>query len=893
VDYGERLEYFSDVDSGVRIPPVPFTALLWSIDGAGNCSAPVPRTFNFPLARIDNPVAGSWANPQRLIISGAEERDVFWTDDGSDPLGPTGRRYAGGELIGRTGEVTLRTAIRYEDGYVQEDTLVYRVSGTDSALFRTGEASDRTSLWNELRSLENGIIREQRRIDLPANLDWSIDGEPRDQSYAYAVSGPNAASVSNSASVSGGASVTNGLTLRPENMIRRIVPLHLAGEGGIYRYVFTLEGSGAPRLNEKKQFDRGALPVAAAEAKAALEYSGRSRVLVFRGDGGLVRYTWDTNTQGARRSGDQDLWQDGRAPVCVPAEGGKIRWIIDLGNEVRGPWEAVIPPLPAVPPLMPGRSGGRYVYRSVPEKGASGEWRQASSLIETGESGAYRRRLEACDGEDIEWRFISEWGETLREWRADRRIPLPPLLSAPEEGAWRRGPETVNALSAEEKGLRSIITVRIVYASGATETLRGAGPLSITSGTGEYAEVHIEALLEDQAGNRSKSVVRNFVVDPQTLYVTFENNLSADTGGASAASEIGGRTRPLHSLEEAVAIASRENRKSIRVRGSFLLRNTIETHGDLGIEGGFDDRWERGAGTGATRLVLSEGVSIVSRGRLSISGFDIERRSGGGALLQADAGASLYVRDTRITHFGTLIGAGKGASCVVTDSVVRTLAGDNSRIPAIDGSGASIRLLKSEFEIEGPHLLVLQMKGGGLEIDESRFRLAAQRTGTVLSLAGVNAVIRSSVLEAAAEDYCSGIELDGSSLTMEGGSVSVSSRDAAAVIAENTQAFFLNAEFLVTASFVARAMEIRGIFPRVTDCRFVYSGDARRAEVFAGTALVSGRLETPLPESGAISGNVFQAFTHILENRYPMANLADWNSLYARQGRPNTLGEKR
>jgi hypothetical protein len=92
----------------------------------------------------------------------------------------------------------------------------------------------------------------------------------------------------------------------------------------------------------------------------------------------------------------------------------------------------------------------------------------------------------------------------------------------------------------------------------------------------------------------------------------------------------------------------------------------------------------------------------------------------------------------------------------------------------------------------------------------------------------------------------------------------------------------------VDASFVARALDVQDRFPQVTDCRFECRGGARRREIFAarrrdgdGVLLPGGRI---------VEGSEFGAFTHIMGNGYPAANLRDFNHRFAPPERLNRFG---
>jgi hypothetical protein len=870
VDSGERLQYIPDLDMPVPLPPLPFSALVWAVDAAGNASEPLARFFDFPGIRVENPVPGTWANPQRLLIFGAENREVFWTSDGSDPLGPGGKPYTGPELIQKTGEVSLRVAFRHRDGYGQEETIVYKVEpGGGPASGQNEAAGDRAFLAN-LRFLEERNIREPAALFLPDNFRWSIGGEPRD--------------LRGLSDIKGG----NGLVLRPQEGIKRALPLHLSAGGGIFRFILTLDGSFSAAAEPAEGFRPGPedsgerrldnIALADGGAPAAWEegggpkiiFAGKSRVLVWSAAPGMVRYGWNNDVS----------WSSGSVPLCIPPGGGRFRWIIDQGDQVLGPFTVNIEDLEI--PKSPDDSRGRYAcrYRS-PENGSTG-WFYVSGLVEAPSAA---KTFDVCDGEDMEWSFITLKGERRGRWRSDRLLPLPPVFQAPGEGQWRRGPVKVSAEASGGEGeAKKFITARIRYASGTVETISETGPLVLKSATGEYAEVRLEARIEDAAGNLGPPAIRNFILDPLTVYVSLSR--SGQAGPEEENGETGGRDRPFHSLEAALDFARREGRRNIFLNGSFQLSKDLISEGDFVIDGSFNGRWER---TGRTALAILPGVSLSARrGTLKLRGLDMERRSEGPPFLRVLPGAALEILDCGITGLGAALSL-EGGNCFIRNTRMLSLMTGEARIPAIWAADSRLEIFKSNFSLEGENGLCLEMKGGNLNIEDTRFSLSCRRTATALRLNRVGGEWKNLDALLTAGDYCSALEINDSELTVIGGSLSVSSRDAAAVLAGNTEILFLGTEFAVNALFVARALEARNIFPRVTDCRFLFLGSSRRSEVFSALKNEGGRTVSLFPEPGTIGGNVFLSFTHVLGGAYPMESLAGFNRRFAPPGRPNVF----
>jgi hypothetical protein len=873
-DNGDKPVYIADIAAPVPLAPVSFSALVWAVDAAGNVSAPLPLAFDFPLVVIENPVPGTWANPQRLLISGAGEKAVFWTDDGSDPLGPAGRPYTGPELIDRTGDVTLRAAFRHRDGHVEEEKILYRVA-PDERIYAPSAGNPGAALFSSLRSLEEREIREHLSLPLPDNFRWSIGGEPGDLRGLSAVSGGN------------------GLVVRPQPRIKRTVPLHLNAGGGVYRFVLTLNGRGAApgedffgllpadgegageRPLEHMTYIEGGAPASWDDGgRPKVAHAGRSRAMTWSPGGGVIRYAWDNDAS----------WNFGAAPVCIPPEGGVLRWIIDRDDYIQGPFTAKIEAL-NLPP-KPGSFGGRYAYRYVSPRNGNGDWRYAPGLFEADGEGGDLQTFDVCDGEDMEWCFITREGERVQKRRIDRLLPLPPALSGPGEGQWRRGPVRVAAEAAgEDEGARTYITVRLYYALGSVEEISGSGPLELKSATGEYADVRLEARSEDAAGNIGPQAIRHFILDPLTVYVSAAQ---ADPSGeaGSGGRETGGRDLPFRSFEAALDFAGREGRRNIFLNCPVQLSKNIVFDRDMVIDGSFNERWER---KGRSSVWVLPGVSLTARrGTLALRGLDIERRAAGPPFLRVLKGAALEIAGCGITHVGAAVSIDEGA-CLISDTRVIALMTDDRKVPVVQASDSRIRLIKNNFQLDGGNGLFLELKRGVLDIEETQFRVHCRRTGTALSLDGVKAEWKNLIAVTVAEDYCSAVEIKNSEVTMTGGSVWVSARDAVAALIDTSNTLFLGTQFLVSASFVSRALEARNIFPHVTGCLFIYSGTGRRSEVFSGLKIEGGRSAPLLPEPGIIGGNTFQSFTHIAGDHYAMENLAGFNRAFAPPGRPNVF----
>jgi hypothetical protein len=234
----------------------------------------------------------------------------------------------------------------------------------------------------------------------------------------------------------------------------------------------------------------------------------------------------------------------------------------------------------------------------------------------------------------------------------------------------------------------------------------------------------------------------------------------------------------------------------------------------------------------------------------------------------------------------------EGGALNLEDSSVSAFSGASRREALIRSTNSRVYAERSSFSLEGNYGLIFEMTGGSLFLKDSLLSLTCLRTGTILSLNGLKGEFSGVQFFAEAGDFASVLESKNVPLLARNCVFRARARDAALVSLETEslppdEAFlFLDSSFKVESSFVARAMEIRGIFPSVSGCAFRYEGDARNAEIFS-LAGEAGRAPR-LPPRGLIGGNSFGGFRLILGRDYPAENLEGFNRGFAPRGRDNT-----
>ncbi|AEF80632.1 chitobiase/beta-hexosaminidase C-terminal domain-containing protein [Leadbettera azotonutricia] len=835
IDTGSELVYVPDLEIGGAVPASSFPAVVWAVDSAGNYSEPRGEYYEFPGVRIENPVPGSWTNPQMLILSGTGEHETKWTIDGSDPNAANSAAvYSGPVRINRVGRIQLRVGWLDSEGSPQEDTVAFTVTGD-------GYIPGKSNLFDDFHDLEDEGISASRDIPIPESSLWAMGGKPDH---------------------AGGGKVAMQL----EPGIRRIAAIHLAAgtndiesgkaESGIYRFAYLLDGIGAPggrswNASEKGEFMLSEQANDDNSPPLKMVYSGRSRVLVSPEDS--VRYRWD---------GDRP-WQEGKGVICVPESGGLLYWYV--GAQSQEPFRLTVPPLPN--PESPALTGFVGFRRLSPADDSS--WHIASDNLIYSPQALRNRIFGACDGEDLEWAFLASDGQILDKKRSDRLAPLPPVLVAPIENSWIRGPVTAR-LEGYEDNVMPVISVSLRYASGREAALKGNNKLDINSPSDELASVTIIAYVEDAAGNHSSSVMRRFTLDPKTIYA------AAPEFASGGAGQKGDRDNPFQSLEDALAYAKTNGLATICIGGTLKLENPVVVSKQIRLNG----LWDKDPST----LVLGEKAvfSVEGNGELSLSSLKIEKRNWLLPLIKAGKNALVEIANAEITQAGLLLAIDEGGIARVSGSRISLLPGDSQRNSGIVSKSADISISNSSFDMNGLNSLLFDAHGGNIKAEESEFLVSAESTASVFSLVDMVCSLSNNAISARANDYASALEVHNSGILLNSGSIEVSARDCTAILLDRSNAMFLNAAFTVKSSFLSRAMEIRGAFPKVADCAFRYEGSTRRAEVFAGP-------DAEAPEAETIGGNSFTHFSNIFGNAWPVSRLQGFNHAFAPAGRQNTV----
>jgi hypothetical protein len=459
------------------------------------------------------------------------------------------------------------------------------------------------------------------------------------------------------------------------------------------------------------------------------------------------------------------------------------------------------------------------------------------------------------------------------------------LFTAPPEGSWIRGPAVLRISPGEddEESLPFML-IRTETASGKRAMLMGGAGLDLWGEPDEITHVRVEAYIEDKEGNRTSLGQTHFTLDPSTVYVSAVSG----TGNGD-----GSRQRPLSTLDAALALAESLGSNVIYLSGDVRLKDNVVLGGDLRLRGSYDTAWEK---TAPLTIAFEEGASIrVRGGALTLEGVNLERRGVSGPVFHIETGGELKLREVSLVHNGMFALLDEGAVLAVEDSSVFSFSAAPRREALVKSVNSRISIRGSAFSLEGNYGLMLEMSGGTLGITDSSFSASCLRTGTVLSLSGVRSVFQGAAFFVEAGDFASILEGKNSPFVIQNSTFRAGARDAVLVSLENeAQAasddtpVFLDSAFTVASSFVAKAIEVRGFFPSVSGCSFIYAGNGRNSEIFSPVA--EPHLKPRLPQPGFIGGNRFTAFHYIMGREYPLDSLPAFNRIYAPQGRDNAAG---
>ncbi len=844
-----------NLGEGFRSSARSLNVVAWTVDSAGNCSDPVAYAFEPFSLLIANPSEGTWANRQVLSLDAEGAHELFWTDDGSDPLGPAGRSWNGPVLVDKAGAVRLRAAARTPDGRVASAEVSYSVE-EDGAKAETG-------ISPLLEKAQLTPFRSEMKLPVPASQRWDITAD-------------GVFTASSELRFQGGGDVV----LRPVAFVSRTVALLLGDGTRLRRYAYLLEPLSAvssPSLSKQgTKAVESAVAAAAAgtdpveiQMRPALYGAGASQVLAWPRRALRFRY---------RAPGD-GLWRDASAPVPVGTAGGTFEWIADRGGSFSGPYSISLDSVPAAPAdgalnftAAPGSANReRVLVRSSPaaertafpitfsphgKKDHGPRGRGYSALLE----GGAELVLDVCDGEELEWNISGT------PFLIDRRPPDTPRLSAPPSGSWLAEPPL---LSLEGEGIVTA-SIKSLRSDGSTEEITFDNAVLLPPSAEGPVRYAVSAFATDAAGNRSGTISRDFVVDSSTLHVL---------GSATSGGRDGSRGHPFATLDEAFAASRSSSVRRILVSGTTVLNAAVELPRSIELRGGYSGDWMKVDST--STVVVKAGSSIHARGsEIKAYGLELSGEPAEGPLLLLSEGARVELSDSTLS----------GASLLVSLENSRLELRDCYLKPAPRPSRASVAIrsregtllavrVRMENELSPFSATMIEAKGGKIELDRVVLVAIAKDSATGASLRDADFVAREVDARAEASTYASALDSSGGRAEWKGGSLAAKARDVALLSLDATPAVLGNLRARVDASGVCRAVQARGAFPSIETSSFTATGLARGSEAFAGAR----------PRAASIASNTFTGFEYLWERDFRAADQAAFDAAFAPPRRPNAV----
>ncbi len=305
------------------------------------------------------------------------------------------------------------------------------------------------------------------------------------------------------------------------------------------------------------------------------------------------------------------------------------------------------------------------------------------------------------------------------QFTIDKTAPMPPDIVGIQSDYHYTQDQILRILSSDE----ATVYFRTLQENRSdTPFRRYVQPEKITARPGTRKDILVEAWTEDRAGNRSKTVVQNFIIDKASIYVAPD--------GKDAFS--GGKENPFKSLDRAMYEAVTTHRNTIYLAGGeYTINNPVVLQNQLTIIGGLNKTNWKPENDSKTFISIgpkfntSKPLFTVKQGslkleRLVLSNMDIETA----LCVQEGEHSTLLIRDTEILHANgkapTILQSRDG-NLVLNNSTIEVGPVENGNIIQIDKSSAVFRNFKIASKDSYSNLTLLRLDGTDIEIIDSDF----------------------------------------------------------------------------------------------------------------------------------------------------------------------------
>ncbi len=640
----------------------------------------------FAEVEVLNPVPGTWANRQVLVLAMPDGDDAFYSVNGADPL-VSGFAYDGPVQIDVTGNVEIRIVAVTADGIKTEKSVSYTVTEP------LQEKKDKTidAFLDMMSSDAVYCYKPGTVISIPASMQYAVGaGEPiflqgTDISYSQ------------------------------DSVLVRYIPLMLTDGNSIWRYVI---------------------------------YPAEPVGLCTQRDVPFRISNWTSVTFTDRKyiySIDGKSWGPGTVPVSLDRSvSHEIRWqsiAYEPGNPVQS---FLLPPKPELCKMklengeirLSIAGDASYCIGSTGENIAPGLFQELTFDVFPGDS--ISGKLDLAFYSDNVYQ-----GNLVADYDIDKRSPAAPVLLPSVKTLLSRMPVTVEIAAEKNAKLfyalslpqnaseKSVAVLHTTARTGDYKELTGTRlVLDADSEEAEYLEVAVYA--QDAAGNKSSISEYGVVIDHCNYYF----DAAAGTAGAD-----GSREHPFTSLTDIPELFTVRNRSHfIRL---YIRGKQSVPHGTTVLQADCEIK-----GTENAELVFSAEDSFILRAvSLDIDNCLITRSSA--ATGPADQGIYLFVAENSVLDFnqcevaatfgdnGIAI-SGSMSVISVSDSTVISQAGVYSAAFSLDN--CRLKVLKSRISAIASTVVDFSMRNGYIELRSSDCKVAG-RIGRAAELLGTNCIL--------------------------------------------------------------------------------------------------------------------------------------------------------
>jgi len=710
-----------DPKKGIFVPSGA-ALVLWSVDRAGNRGDSVgfpgrDLVADFPF-RVRNPLPGSWANRQTLLVDAPVGADVRYTIDGSDPA-VSGRPYVGPELIAQSGMTMLRVALIAGGAIVREERVLF--SQEDAPV------PEALSSLSRANPVELGSFGE---VFIPEGYSFEIG-----QAVKPRLLGPRRLSVS---ALPG---------------TRRFYPITVSDGLATWRWILA-SGQEGRQTASKDAVTGDAIP---ATDKPAPKVSMH--------DWEYLDVYWPDGPVYASLDGEP--WRLLASPLRVDRRGDhSLRWYAETWNG--GKVQSLsLPRRPSLRGLPANGATVEPVYLSVDDSPFDVRYSIGSFYAPTSPTAASPSLgkgilIEPPADAEGEYAFRASCviegvihGELFARFTVDRKPPEAPAIIVDAAGNFSRAPIR---LRIEGEG-----EISVSISPPVAEDARGEKVKTfILAGDPERPISYtVTASASDRAGNRSAVATRTLTVDLGALYVGASpdaGRVAVDAARKSDGSPDAGRVAvdaarksdgspdaPFPDLDSALDWAVGPGPWRIYVSGRVQLARRHRLAGDVSV-----------LGSDSAAVVCAPGAGIdMAGGRLTVSRLEFSRAE---PAPRADA----PLVPTR--KAAPLVSVEDGFLSVSSASFAHS-GGDAACLVRVSRSSVTIESCEMSAEA-ADYAVAVESRDSTVTVRKSKLSATARAT-TVIAASESSVAARDSSLISAAQAAGRAIELAGSSLSLE------------------------------------------------------------------------------------------------------------------------------